>query len=92
MIDVYSAAPYPPLREAGLEILEKLKSRAYPDVADFRRDFDAVLKASQERCDAFAESTEHIDAWHGAKDELREPYWSKFLFDASTDLAPYEAR
>lgn len=92
MIEAYSSARHTATREAGLEILEKLKSRAYTDTNLFRRDFEAILSVSQDKCDAFSESAEHIEAWRRAKDELKEPFWSKFLFDASADLTPYEAR
>ena len=85
MIDAYSAASGAGQRDAARTILDRIAQRSYQSVADFRSDFEAYLSGAASR--PRSEITDN--AWASALNGLREPYWSKYLFDADSELGHY---
>ena len=70
------------LAETSLNILSTIGERGYASPNQFRTDLQNYL--------AVAESTDREpaaeEAWHQAIQELRSPYWKKYLFDADGEL------
>ncbi len=91
MIEEFSSITPEPLRSAAVTMLRKIKGRGYEGFREFRTEFEGYLSLVSERCRELAQSAKLIEAWRAAKDELRAPYWRKFLFDPETDLAGYDA-
>ncbi len=87
----YSAATWEPLRARGLEVARKVRERGYGSITEFRRDFEALLDLTERRYQSLSESPSLTGAWQDARGRLNDPYWRKFLFDADTDLAAYDA-
>ncbi len=68
--------------EASLKILSTIGERSYVSSNQFRTDLQDYLAATESmNRDAAAE-----EAWHQAIQELRSPYWRKYLFDADSEL------
>ena len=74
---------------AGETILEKILARAYTDYHEFRTDLTAFLEAMSARNGALPEIAEAHAAWQEALDWLRGDYWTRFKFDAESELAAY---
>ena len=85
----YSQIPSEPLKTAALTILERLRQRGYKGFDDFRRDFDGYMALASDRCRELAQSDHLVSAWRKASDQLGDPYWSKYLFDAGASRAPF---
>ena len=79
----------PPVGEAGMVILDKIRARSYMDYAQFRADLTGYLERIEERNGALANSAETVEAWLEAAQWLKEEYWRGFLFDPETELAGY---
>ena len=79
----YATAPNPEQADAAQRILFRIAGRDYISPAGFRADFEAYLMAAKsvERDRAAGE------AWIQALQELRSPYWKKYLFDAENELS-----
>ena len=67
--------------EAALKILSTIGERGYGSTARFEADFRDYISAA-EPPDSAAE-----DAWREAAQALKSPYWSKYLFEADSELA-----
>ena len=68
--------------EASLKILSTVRERSYVSPNQFRTDLQDYLAATESMGrDPAAEV-----AWYQAIQELRSPYWKKYLFDADREL------
>ena len=72
-------------------ILGKIESRAYADYDQFRQDFTGYLEAISGRGRGLPDFESAKSAWREALDWLRGDYWTRFLFDAESELAVYSA-
>ncbi len=90
MIEEFSAITPEPLKSAAVAMLRKIRRRGYEGLREFRTEFEDYLSLARERCEELAQSPKLSEAWRAAKDELRAPYWRKFLFDAESDLVGYD--
>ncbi len=79
----------PPVAEAGVGMLDKIRERSYTDYAQFRIDLTAYLNQVKERNTEMANSAEAVDSWLEAAQWLKEDYWRGFLFDPDLELAEY---
>ena len=70
-------------------ILEKIGARAYADYRQFRTDLAAYLEAIACRNNSLPDIADARTAWQEALDWLRGDYWTRFKFDADSELAPY---
>ena len=70
-------------------ILDKIGSRSYSDFEQFRVELMAYLKAVRDRNSGLADSESALAAWKEALDWLRGDYWTRFKFDAETELPAY---
>ena len=70
-------------------ILGKIESRAYADYDQFRLDFTAYLEAISGRGRGLPDFESAKSAWREALDWLRGDYWTRFQFDAESELAVY---
>ena len=85
MIDAYSVASEAMQRDAARNILDKIAQRSYQSVSGFRSDFEAYLSAAASRPrDPYTD-----EAWYSALSGMRDSYWTKYLFDASSELFHY---
>jgi hypothetical protein len=75
--------------ESGEVILGKIESRAYSDYGEFRADFTAFLEAISTRNFDQASFAPAKSAWMEALEWLRGDYWTRFQFDAESELAAY---
>lgn len=71
-------------------ILEKIGNRSYTDYEQFRADLNGYLVAVAERNRTLQTEDEAISAWKEALEWLRADYWTKFEFDAESELASYD--
>ncbi len=70
-------------------ILEKIGARAYTDYQQFRTDLVAFLEAIAARNTSLADYPEMQAAWQEALEWLNGDYWTRFRFNAESELAPY---
>ena len=88
MIRQHEAAAKEEWRAATLDILHKVKARAYPDIQAFKRDFEPYLSLLGERYGHLSECEPVRRAWTGALQLLTDGYWRKFRFRPD-DLSSY---
>lgn len=84
-VERYSSLASGGQRASAEAILTGLAERRYQSVGDFRLDFKAYLTEAVR--EPRSETTNC--AWSSALERLREPYWTKYLFDADSELAHY---
>ena len=76
----------------ALDMLHKVKARAYPDIPAFKRDLDGYLRALDAGYALLAQCEPQCEpvmrAWTDALDLLTADYWRKYLFDPAS-LAAY---
>ena len=73
-----------PWRQAATDILNKVKTRAYGSIAEFRRDFEPLLTLLECRYAVFSSDYRYAPSWQQGKSLLTAPYWRKYRFDASS--------
>ena len=85
ILEEYTSSSSGERRDSAEAILDDLARRRYQSVSEFRSGFELYLAqtASEPRSDT------SDFAWSTALDRLREPYWSKYLFDAESELLQY---
>lgn len=86
---LYESVPHPPDRDAALGILERIAGREFAGVGEFSGEFGRFLEARAARLMGDEAAS---DNWQEALSMLERPYWTKYLFDASTELAHYRRR
>ena len=74
----------------ALEMIAKVKNRAYSNLDAFRVDLNAYFGAMADRNAALAALAEAKQAWTEALGWLRADYWKRFLFDPDTELAAFD--
>ncbi len=74
---------------SGEVILEKIESRSYTSYDQFRRDLTAFLEAISERNRGLPDFATASAVWREALEWLRGNYWTRFKFDAETELSVY---
>ena len=74
---------------AGESILDKIGSRTYTDYEQFRIDLTALLESIAARNGSSDNIGPARSVWMEALDWLRADYWTRFKFDAETELAAY---
>ena len=77
--------------DLGGTMLDKIGARAYTDYRQFGADLNVWLEAVAERSRAAPDFDLAQRAWREALEWLRGDYWTRFRFDAETELAPYYA-
>ena len=75
-------------RDAALLTIEKVRQRSYHDFGEFRRDYASYLELAAKRNQEALQGTAARQARHEALDWLKGDFWSRFLFDPSSDLEP----
>ena len=75
------------LREAATACLGKVRQRAYSSVADFASDLRECLGLITIRNDQMSERPAALEAWSAALHRLTEDHWTRYRFDANTELA-----
>ena len=85
LAETYARATEGEQRDSAEVIMQAIARRSYQSVADFRSDFLAYLSATASRL----RTPSADEAWTAALDGLRETYWTKYLFDAESELSHY---
>ena len=75
------------LREAATACFGKIRQRAYTSVADFASDLRECLRLITIRNEQMPESQAALEAWRSALHRLSEDHWTRYRFDADTELA-----
>ncbi len=75
------------LREAATACLGKVRQRGYASVADFASDLRECLSLITIRNDRMPERESAAEAWRTALHRLSEDHWTRYRFDANTELA-----
>ncbi len=88
MIRQHSEGGDEPSRSASLDILNKVKARAYPGIHAFRQDFEAYLSLLDKKYARLSQCEALTQAWTEALHLLTDAYWRKFRFHPN-DLASY---
>ncbi len=78
------------LTAAAETILEKIGARAYTDYRQFRADLTMYLEALAARNATLPDFEQMQAAWLEALEWLNGNYWTRFRFDAESELAPYK--
>lgn len=71
----------------ALVMLERIRSRSYGSVAEFREDLETLMNALSKVYMMHAD-TQFADAWLEAANLMSTPHWSQYLFSPE-DMAPY---
>ena len=85
MAERYSTLANAGQRASAQSILTGLAERRYQSVEEFRSDFEAYLAEAEQT----PRSETFNSAWLTAMERLREPYWTKYMFNADSELAHY---
>ena len=73
-------------RTIALYVLDRIGERGYDSLGPFEHDFEEYLAGARAELE---ESPGFAARWMEAADRLREPYWSKYLFNPDAELASY---
>ncbi|MDA0770001.1 MAG: hypothetical protein BZY79_03730 [SAR202 cluster bacterium Casp-Chloro-G4] len=68
-------------------MLERIRSRSYSGVGDFRTDLDKLMSSLSDEYQGHA-GTPLAEVWQEAAGLMAAPYWSQFLFSPE-DMAPF---
>ena len=90
MIRQHEAAAKEAWRSATLDVLHKVKARAYPDIQAFKSNFEAYLLLLEERYGRLSEREPVRQTWLDALQLLTADYWRKFRFHPD-DLSAYRS-
>lgn len=74
------------VKEAGLAIIEKVRTRTCQDFSEFRRGFFGFLEAIRQRNLEISRLADMQRTWKDALQLLREEHWRKYAFDAEQEL------
>ena len=75
------------LRDAATACLGKVRQRGYAAVADFASDLRECLRLITIRNEQMPEPQTALEAWRTALHRLSEDHWTRYRFDANTELA-----
>ena len=75
------------LADAATACIAKVRRREYAAVADFGQDLRQCLGLVTIRNDNRPDREGALAAWQQALARLREPHWTRYLFDADSELA-----
>lgn len=75
------------LRETATACLGKIRQRGYTSVSDFTADLRECLRLITIRNYQMADRQAALEAWRTALHRLSEDHWTRYRFDANTDLA-----
>jgi hypothetical protein len=89
MIGLFQDQTAGALQEAGLAILQQIKSRQYGAVETFRRDVQEYFRLVEARNSNLPDFPYLVEVWRQGMALLEHKYWQKFLFDPVADLIPY---
>ena len=79
------------LRDEINECLGKIRSRGYGSVAEFGRDLQGCLAQITIRNEGMVGRDEAAAAWNSALQRLTETHWTRYLFDADSELSGLSA-
>jgi len=80
------------LREPATACIERVRERGYVTVAEFGRDLRECLAVITIRNEGMAAKDAAVDAWQTALHRLTESHWTRYQFDAETELAALSAQ
>ena len=75
------------LRDAINQCLGKVRSRGYGSVAEFGSDLRGCMAQITIRNDGMAGRDEAVAAWNSALQRLTETHWTRYLFDADSEIS-----
>ena len=75
------------LRQAATACLGKIRQRGYASVAEFASDLRECLRLITIRNDQMDDGITAMEAWRTALNRLSEDHWTRYRFDANTELA-----
>ena len=81
------ASTYDDLRNAANACLGKIRQRGYASTADFASDLRECLRLITIRNEQMPERHAAMEAWQAALSRLSEDHWTRYQFDANTELA-----
>ena len=83
---LYESVRHPTERDDALRILRRIEGREYGGVEEFADDFGRFLELRAAR---LRRDEEVSRVWQNALSMLEQPYWTKYMFDPTTELANY---
>ena len=75
------------LRDAATACLRRVRQRGYASVADFASDLRECLRLITIRTEQMPERHAALETWRTALHRLSEDHWTRYRFDANTELA-----
>lgn len=79
------------LREPVTACIKRVRERGYGTVAEFGRDLRECLAVITIRNEGMAEKDAAVNVWRAALHRLTESHWTRYQFDAETELAGLSA-
>ena len=89
LIRSFSVIENPLLKEAALGVLERIQSRGYASLGEFRKEFGQYLAVVADRNRNLPDLPGLTNVWVQAMENLSDKYWRKFLFDPDSDLVAF---
>ena len=74
------------LADAVVNCIARVRRRDYGSVAEFGQDYHECLRLARERNDAVAGPAAGRGTWQTAAERLAEPHWTRYRFDADSEL------
>ena len=79
------------VRESACGTIGKVRARSYGSVAEFAGDLRECLAQITIRYQGMSDRSAAVDAWRSALARLTENHWTRYQFDADTELAGLSA-
>ncbi len=79
------------LRECANACISKIKTRSYGSIAEFAGDLQECLAQITILSEEMADRRDAMAAWQAASRRFAESHWTRYLFDAETELAAWSA-
>ena len=79
------------VRGAASECVGKIRARSYASVDEFAGDLRECLAQITIRYNGMSDRSAAMDAWKNAMARLYEDHWTRYQFDANTELADLSA-
>ena len=74
------------LKQAVTSSLEKIRSRRYGSVSEFGADLRECLRLIMVRAESMPGRDQAAASWNAALARLKEDHWTRYLFDADSEL------
>lgn len=79
------------VREAASVCIGRVRARSYGSVVEFTGDLQECMEQINIRCDEMPDRAAAVDAWRSALYRLTETHWTRYQFNADSELTALSA-